>query len=81
MPKNTTWPAMAGVAMLCGIGFTVSMFMSALSYPVDMEVAGMGPDYMRCLLNDAKLGILCGTVASAAFGMLILNWALPKGKE
>ena len=81
MPENTTWPAMAGVAMLCGIGFTVSMFMSALSYPVDMEVAGMGPDYMRCLLNDAKLGILCGTVASAAFGMIILNWALPKGKE
>lgn len=80
MPENTTWPAFAGVAMLCGIGFTVSMFMAALSYPLDLpvETMGYGPMYMFSLLNDAKLGILCGTIASALCGSIILNFALPK---
>lgn len=76
MPENTTWGALAGVAALCGIGFTVSMFMSALSYPITL--AGQDTDIMQSLLNDAKLGILCGTIASALFGSLILNKTLPK---
>lgn len=76
MPENTTWGALAGVAALCGIGFTVSMFMSALSYPITF--AGQDTDIMQSLLNDAKLGILCGTIASALFGSLILNKTLPK---
>ena len=76
MPENTTWGALAGVAALCGIGFTVSMFMSALSYPITL--AGQDTDIMQSLLNDAKLGILCGTVASALVGSLILNRTLPK---
>jgi NhaA family Na+:H+ antiporter len=67
---------LSGVAMLCGIGFTVSMFMAELSYPLDLE--GQSPEMMRLFLNDAKLGILCGTVTSAIIGALILNRALPK---
>ena len=68
MPQNANWKSFSGICMLCGIGFTVSMFMAALSYPsthVD-------------LLNDAKLGILCGTIASALLGCLMLNMFLPK---
>ena len=76
MPENTTWGALAGVAALCGIGFTVSMFMATLSYPVTLSGAESG--IMHNLLNDAKLGILCGTIASALFGSLILNKTLPK---
>lgn len=76
MPENTTWGALAGVAALCGIGFTVSMFMATLSYPVTLS--GAESDIMHNLLNDAKLGILCGTIASALFGSLILNKTLPK---
>ena len=70
MPQYATWKSFSGICMLCGIGFTVSMFMAALSYPsthVD-------------LLNDAKLGILCGTLASAVIGCLMLNHFLPKEK-
>ena len=78
MPENTTWGAMAGVAALCGIGFTVSMFMATLSYPVTLSGAESG--IMHNLLNDAKLGILCGTIASALFGSLILNKTLPKAE-
>lgn len=70
-PEGATWPAFASVCMLCGIGFTVSMFMAALSYP-----AGHTD-----LLNDAKLGILCGTVASALAGSLMLHFTLPREED
>lgn len=76
LPDGATWPTLAGIAMLCGIGFTVSMFMAELSYPMDLE--GQSPEVMRLFLNDAKLGILCGTVTSALLGCLILHKTLPK---
>ncbi len=76
LPDGSNWSSMAGVAMLCGIGFTVSMFMSALSYP--QTLAEGTPELMHALLNDAKLGILCGTVTSAVLGSIILNKTLPK---
>lgn len=69
MPENANWKSFASICMLCGIGFTVSMFMAALSYP--------GADHAD-YLNDAKLGILCGTIASAIVGCLMLNHFLPK---
>ena len=69
-PEGATWASFASVCMICGIGFTVSMFMAGLSYP------GGHTD----LLNDAKLGILMGTVASAVVGSLMLNATLPKQK-
>lgn len=72
MPEGANWRSFASVCMLCGIGFTVSMFIAALSYPAHLghEAAEM--------LNEAKLGILCGTIASALVGCLMLNHTLPK---
>lgn len=74
MPENTTWKAFASVCMLCGIGFTVSMFMADLSY----NTSSIDPALSVELLNDAKLGILCGTVFSALAGSLMLKCFLPK---
>lgn len=76
LPDGADWHSMAGVAMLCGIGFTVSMFMAALSYPSDLD--GQTPELMNTFLNDAKLGILCGTITSAILGSIILNKTLPR---
>ncbi len=67
-PEGATWASFASVCMICGIGFTVSMFMAGLSYPAEHAD----------LLNDAKLGILMGTIASAVVGSLMLNVTLPK---
>lgn len=67
-PEGATWASFASVCMICGIGFTVSMFMAGLSYPAEHAD----------LLNDAKLGILMGTIASAIVGSLMLNATLPK---
>jgi NhaA family Na+:H+ antiporter len=57
--------------MLCGIGLTVSIFIADLSY------ASLGSEAGN-LLNEAKLGILCGSLLSAIAGCLLLNRYLPK---
>ncbi len=69
LPEKTTWKAFAGVCVLCGIGFTVSMFIADLSYA---GVAGG-----TAVLDQAKSGILIGSVAAALAGCLILNRTLP----
>ena len=73
LPAGTTWKAFASVCVLCGIGFTVSMFIADLSY------SGLGADGFA-LLNEAKLGVLCGSVIAALLGCLLLNRNLPKGQ-
>lgn len=70
MPSGANWKSFASVCMLCGIGFTVSMFIADLSYS-DQGAIG------RDLLNDAKLGILCGSMLSGLIGYLLLDRHLP----
>ena len=71
LPVNTTWKAFASVCVVCGIGFTVSMFIADLSY------AGLGAEG-AALLDQAKLGVLVGSVVSALLGCILLNHTLPK---
>lgn len=73
LPAETTWKAFASVCIVCGIGFTVSMFIADLSY------AGLGATGQD-LLNQAKLGVLCGSVVSAVLGCILLNKTLPSEK-
>ena len=73
LPVNATWKAFAGVCMLCGIGFTVSMFIADLSYS--------GVDGGAAILDQAKLGIIIGSVLAAVLGCLILNRTLLKEKQ
>ena len=69
LPANTTWKAFASVCVICGIGFTVSMFIADLSYAVPGGAA---------LLSQAKLGVLSGSVIAAVLGSILLNKTLPK---
>ena len=73
LPAGADWKSFASVCVVCGIGFTVSMFIADLSY------AGLGTDG-AALLNQAKLGVLCGSVISAVLGCLLLNKTLPAEK-
>ena len=73
LPAGVTWKAFASVCVVCGIGFTVSMFIADLSY------AGLGADGLA-LLNQSKLGVLCGSVISAVLGCVLLNKTLPEEK-
>ena len=71
LPTGTTWQSFASVCVVCGIGFTVSMFSADLSY------AGLGADG-AAMLGQAKLGVLLGSVISALLGCVLLNRTLPK---
>ena len=71
MPDGSNWCSLAAVAMLGGIGFTVSLFIANLSF-------GSGGSVSSMLLNDAKLGILVGSLLAGILGWIALNITLPK---
>ncbi|MFK7843210.1 MAG: Na+/H+ antiporter NhaA [Sphingorhabdus sp.] len=64
---GATWLQVYGVAMLCGIGFTMSLFIGALAFPGN-----------ELLIEEAKIGVLMGSLLSAVVGFLILRFA-PQG--
>ena len=66
IPEGVTWLQIYGVAALCGIGFTMSLFISSLA----AEQAGTE------LMPLYRLGILEGSVLSAITGYLVLKFAL-----
>lgn len=66
LPKDATWMQLYGVGILCGIGFTMSLFVSSLAF----EQGG------QSLPVDDRLGILVGTLASAVCGYLLLRYSL-----
>ena len=68
LPEGVTWAQLTGAAFACGIGFTMSLFIAGLAFE-----QGGGAHWAA-----DKLGILLGSLASAAFGGLILARALPR---
>lgn len=70
MPAHSNWSMMASIAMLGGIGFTVSLFIATLSFAT--------PETAE-LLNHAKLGIVVGSVLSGVIAYIWLHFTLPKG--
>lgn len=66
LPDNTGWKHIVGASMLGGIGFTMSLFISNLAY--DNII----------LINQAKLGILIGSLVAALLGYSYLRFTLKK---
>ncbi len=71
LPEGVTWFQLYGVSLLCGIGFTMSLFISSLA----AEEAG------TALIAQHRLGILGGTLLSAVAGYLVLSMALRTRKN
>lgn len=64
MPTNAGWAQLLGVSLLCGIGFTMSLFIGALAF------AGS-----PSLQDGVKVGILAGSLVSGLGGWLLLRFA------
>ena len=71
LPPGANWGQVYGVALLCGIGFTMSLFIGTLAY----EHGNFD------LLSTVKMGVLIGSVLSAVAGLFVLHFALPKATD
>nr|WP_314576316.1 Na+/H+ antiporter NhaA [uncultured Pseudomonas sp.] len=67
LPEDSNWMQMYGVALLCGIGFTMSLFIGNLAFP--------GAPY---LIDEVKVGVLMGSILSAIVGVLLLRSRLSR---
>ena len=66
LPKNVDWLQVYAVALLTGIGFTMSLFIGTLAFD-DPEHAA-----------SVRLGVLSGSLLSATAGFLVLRWSLAR---
>lgn len=62
-PRGASWAQVYGTALLCGIGFTMSLFIGGLAFADPL------------LVDEVKIGVLAGSVVSAVAGFLLLRFA------
>ena len=70
IPHGTRWSQLAGASMLAGIGFTMSLFFAGLAFGTSDALA-----------LSAKMGILAGSLVSAALGIAFLAVSAAGGAE
>ncbi len=62
MPKDANWTQLYGISLLCGIGFTMSLFVGSLAFEHSSFDAPI------------RLGVLTGSIASAAIGYAVFRF-------
>jgi NhaA family Na+:H+ antiporter len=67
MPERAGWAQVYGVSLLCGIGFTMSLFIGLLAFP-----------NAPALQDEVKLGVLMGSLVSGLAGAAVLALAGPR---
>ena len=65
-PSGASWPQVYGASVLCGIGFTMSLFIGAIAFPGDLGH-----------VDAAKIGTLAGSLISAIVGWAVLRASSP----
>jgi NhaA family Na+:H+ antiporter len=70
LPNGMSWSSLYGTAAICGIGFTMSLFVGSLAF----EETGVN------LLFDERLGIVIGSMLSGIVGYIILKFSLKKNE-
>jgi NhaA family Na+:H+ antiporter len=68
LPAGTTWGQIYGVAVLCGVGFTMSLFIGSLAFAEASAELAAG----------VKVGVIGGSLLSAIFGLTVLHFTLPR---
>ncbi len=65
LPEGASWTQLYGITLLCGIGFTMSLFIASLAFE------HVGQEYIK----PVRLGILTASFLSAVTGYLVLRFA------
>lgn len=73
LPDGANWGSLYGVSILCGVGFTMSLFVGSLAF----ENSVFDPD----MIFDERLGIILGSLLSGVMGYIVLYLTLPKNGE
>lgn len=68
MPTKATWPQVFGIALVCGVGFTMSFFVGSLAYEGD---SGSYAAWVR-------LGVIFGSLTAGSLGYLVLRLTTKK---
>jgi len=71
LPKNVNWQLLYGASLICGVGFTMSLFIGSLAFE-----QGTGN-----LIFQDRLGIVIGSLISGVFGYLVINNGVKKLKD
>lgn len=66
-PEHASWMELYGASLLCGIGFTMSLFIGSLAFPESPEN-----------VEAAKIGTLAGSLLSALLGYAVLRFVIPR---
>ena len=67
-PRGASWLQVYGVSLLCGVGFTMSLFIGGLAFSDEQTI------------DAVKIGVLGGSIASAIAGYLVLRFAPQPGR-
>ncbi|MCG6873438.1 MAG: Na+/H+ antiporter NhaA [Gammaproteobacteria bacterium] len=70
LPRDVDWFSLYGVALLCGVGFTMSLFIGSLAFEENSAMP----------LVDERIGIIAGSLVSAIAGYLVLYRGLPRAR-
>ena len=65
-PTGATWIQVYGVSLLCGVGFTMSLFIGVLAFPGAVD----SPEQI-----EVKLGVIGGSILSAVAAAIVLGFA------
>jgi len=74
LPNNVSLYDILGVSFLCGIGFTMSLFINALAFPEGSQVIYFGQEF-------SKSGIFFGSILSGIIGYIILKIRLNNAEQ
>ena len=72
LPDGASWGSLYGVSILCGVGFTMSLFVGSLAFEntvIDVD-----------MVFDERLGIILGSLLSGIMGYIVLHMTLPKAR-
>jgi Na+:H+ antiporter, NhaA family len=73
LPDRASWGSLYGVSILCGVGFTMSLFVGSLAFA--------NPNFEQDLVFDERLGIILGSLLSGIMGYVVLHLTLPKASD